>query len=250
MPTKEAKTKKKADVAFNTHIGFLIDESGSMGGNQQSVVESFNQFIDSLREDDEGDTFTTLSMFDLAGDEERCRIKFDAVPLKNVDPLTMNDYTPRGSTPLNDAVIQTVHRMSKKLKKKDKAMLVVLTDGYENASEASSDDVRKLINEKEKDGWTFIYLGANQDAWAAGGAIGVKNAFNFTSSPVGTASVTSTASGLAQSYRMSNKVGNDSAYLASLDAMPATVAEEGLDEEAQKKITDAINAAKAARDVS
>jgi uncharacterized protein YegL len=250
MPTKTAKTKKKAEVAYNTHLGFLLDESGSMSHNRQSVVESVNQFVDELREDDEGDTFATLSMFDLGSDPEICRIKWDGVPLSKVDPLTLDGYKPHGSTPLNDAVIQTIKRMSKKLTKKDRAMLVILTDGLENASEAGSEDVRKLIAKKEQEGWTFIYLGANQDAWAAGGAMGVKNAFAFTSSPVGTANAVGTSSSLMASYRMSNKTGDSSTYDVALASTPDSIPEDGISAEAQKQIDDAIKQAKEKRNVS
>ena len=63
--------------------------------------------------------------------------------------------------------------MDKRVKKGHRAMLVILTDGLENASETSSADVRKLIHAREKRGWEFIYLGANQDAWAESQRIGL-----------------------------------------------------------------------------
>jgi len=61
------------------------------------------------------------------------------------------------------------------VKKGHRALLVILTDGLENSSETSSREVRKLINRKEKAGWEFIYLGANQDAWAESHKIGLSD---------------------------------------------------------------------------
>ncbi len=42
----------------------------------------------------------------------------------------------------------------------EKKVLVIVTDGYENASrEYSSDAIKRLIEDKTKEGWLIIYLG-------------------------------------------------------------------------------------------
>ena len=41
-----------------------------------------------------------------------------------------------------------------------------MTDGLENCSRTTSAKLRKMILAREKAGWEFIYLGANQDSWA------------------------------------------------------------------------------------
>jgi hypothetical protein len=58
---------------------------------------------------------------------------------------------------------------------KDKAVLIViLTDGYENASkEWTKDSVASLIERKKKDGWTVTFLGANIDVQAVGNAYSI-----------------------------------------------------------------------------
>ena len=62
----------------------------------------------------------------------------------------------------------------KKSNRPDKVLITIVTDGHENASnEYNSEDIKRLINKKEKDDWQFIYLAANQDAALAGGSIGV-----------------------------------------------------------------------------
>jgi hypothetical protein len=52
---------------------------------------------------------------------------------------------------------------------------VILTDGEENASrEFTPQQIRDLIRSREATGtWTFVYLAANQDAWAVGGQLGI-----------------------------------------------------------------------------
>ena len=75
-----------------------------------------------------------------------------------------------------------------------KVLAVIFTDGQElHSKESTRDSVASLISEKEDEGWTFIYLGANQDAWGSskylgfsGGARG--RSYNYVSTPQGTRS--------------------------------------------------------------
>jgi hypothetical protein len=47
----------------------------------------------------------------------------------------------------------------------DAVIVVVLTDGKENASESPQDRVRELVEDRrEEHGWEFFFIGANQDA--------------------------------------------------------------------------------------
>ena len=50
-------------------------------------------------------------------------------------------------------------------------LCVIITDGHENASqEFSLETIKKLISEKEEQGnWTFVYLGADLEAWSGMG---------------------------------------------------------------------------------
>jgi uncharacterized protein YegL len=172
------------------HVGLLIDETGSMGGMEPAVIGGINQFVESLRADRaDANVRVTLSMFDLHASDPVVRAKYRAIPLEEVAPLGPGDYQPRGVTPLNDAVVKTIRGMSRRVKKGHRAMLVILTDGLENASETSSREVRKLIHRKEKAGWEFIYLGANQDAWAESEKIGLGDSgknLRWDASPTGT----------------------------------------------------------------
>ena len=55
----------------------------------------------------------------------------------------------------------------------------------ENASrEFSREDVFGLIDEKKEAGWTFVFLGADQDAWIAGESLGIDrgNTLSYASS--------------------------------------------------------------------
>ena len=172
------------------HVGLLIDESGSMGPMHGAVIGGTNEFVAKLAADQNGTkVLATLGMFDLHGNDPVVRVKFEGIPVAEVGTLGPDDYAPRGATPLNDAVASTIWAMDKRVKKGHRAMLVILTDGLENSSKTSTRDLRKLILAREKRGWEFIYLGANQDAWAESDRIGIVargKKFDYEASPAGT----------------------------------------------------------------
>lgn len=72
-------------------------------------------------------------------------------------------------------------------------LCVIFTDGHENTSNRYSPQaLQSLVGEREADGFTFIYLGANVDAWNTGSSMGIRgtahaHTVNYVSSPVGTA---------------------------------------------------------------
>jgi hypothetical protein len=113
----------------------------------------------------------------------------DAVRLADVPDLNIDTYEPRGTTALLDAVGRTVAATearlaarTKKRAKKGKApestrvVVVIITDGLENAStDHSVDDVRKSIERLERDaGWSFVFMGAGIEAFGQAGGLGVQ----------------------------------------------------------------------------
>lgn len=178
------------------HQVMLLDESGSMGPLRSDVVEGYNQYLGKIRKAENVDqTKLTLAMFDLGGADEKVRFKFVAKDLTKVKDLKAAEYNPRGSTPLNDAVIKTIEKVKSEVIKDDAVLMVIYTDGFENASEADGKTVKKLIAKMEKKGWEFIYLGANQDAWDVGQQYGLSKAgqtYSTQSTGVGTRSAMAT----------------------------------------------------------
>jgi hypothetical protein len=88
--------------------------------------------------------------------------------------LKPSEFIPRGGTPLHDAIGLTVAQAEKRSVGSDRVALVILTDGYENASRLfERKAILELLKRKQEgDGWLVIYLGANQDAWAVGERFG------------------------------------------------------------------------------
>ena len=84
--------------------------------------------------------------------------------------------------------------------------MLIVTDGQENASkEYGFEAVRALIEQKEKDGWNFAYMGANQDSFTVAGSLNIRADF--------TANYDATAAGTRMSFRRMSD--STSAYRAS-----------------------------------
>lgn len=163
----------------------LLHRSGSMEECRDSTIDAFNEYVNSLANDDKVDTRVSLTIFD----NQSIDLIVNNVEAKDCPKLTHETFEPRARTPLNDAIGRTVARIdAEKRRDGESIAFVILTDGMENAShEYSTDDVKKLLNSRQKDkNWLVIYLGANQDAFAEGAARGFDEAriLNFMTANV------------------------------------------------------------------
>jgi hypothetical protein len=141
---------------------FILDRSGSMESCRDDTIGGFNSFLEDQKQ--LGGTLS-LNQFD-----HEFTVCYKDEPIVKVEPLTRNTFVPRGSTALLDAIGTAI----KMCEGKEKPVFAILTDGLENSSRTyTKAHVKDLIEQKTKDGWTFIYLGANQDAFAEAGSIGI-----------------------------------------------------------------------------
>lgn len=167
-----------------TAVSFILDESGSMDSIKPSVIEGFNKYISELKKQ-KGNIVFTLTKFDTNG----IRTPYENKDIKKVEKLTDKTYQPNAMTPLYDACVKTIERISET--KSDKAFLVaIMTDGYENSStehneECLTDLIKKL---QAKGNWTFVFLGANQDSWATAQRLGISkgNVMDWQATSTGT----------------------------------------------------------------
>jgi hypothetical protein len=202
----------------------VIDESGSMSGLRQATIDGANAWLADQRKDGPEDLLT-LVLFDAPQDpsKPRVRVRYDAVPLKGIVDLTEADYKPDGGTPLYDAIGSTISRLESDPRSADRSVvLVVMTDGLENASvEYTRESIAARIAQKERDGWTIMYLGANQDAKqvAAGMNLDANFAVSYEPSVAGTAAAYSATSAATRAVR---QAAPPAAVSASLHEASAT----------------------------
>ncbi|MBD5785057.1 hypothetical protein IF650_02580 [Cellulosimicrobium terreum] len=162
-----------------THLAMLLDRSGSMQSIKAATEQGFDLFLAEQREAP-GRCTVTLAQFDNEYEEV-----YTDLDIREVPPL---DLRPRGMTALLDSIgrlVQTIALRIAQLPEEERpgAVIVgIMTDGLENASkEFTHAAIKALVTEREETfGWTFLYMGANQDAIEVGASLGVKRERSLT----------------------------------------------------------------------
>lgn len=194
-----------------THIAIVLDRSGSMASIKSDTIGGFNNFLETNRAVDLPCTLT-LVQFDSEGiDTIR-----DAMPVKDVPPLTDKTFEPRASTPLYDAIGQTIvksgdflHRLPE-AQRPGKVIFVIITDGMENASkEYGLQQVRDMLkHQQDVYKWQVVFLGANIDSHAVGASAGIhaSNVMNYANNAQGVSAAYSSVARNVRGFRTGTKM--------------------------------------------
>lgn len=151
---------------MKTDITILLDRSGSMQQIKADTIGGFNAFLAEQKA--------------LPGEATLAVVQFDSVsydlqssrPIALVEPLTDASFQPRGNTPLIDALYRVIDETGTRLRnlpveqRPERVVMVIITDGQENASKlhTRTDVLKQIEHQQTAYNWTFVYLGANQDA--------------------------------------------------------------------------------------
>jgi uncharacterized protein YegL len=186
----------------------ILDRSGSMQSIASDAIGGFNTFIEEQKKVP-GTASVSLVLFD----NEYLKI-YENKNLNEVETLTAETFIPRGMTALLDAVGRTINTVGERLSqtpeedRPEKVMVCILTDGLENAStEFTKNKIKEMItHQREKYSWEFAFLGANQDAFAEAGAIGISQVYtaSFLSTEEGTRKAYGHLNKMSSSYRTGN----------------------------------------------
>lgn len=142
---------------------------------KDDTVGGFNTF---LREqvDEEGSASVTLYDFN-----DEVNLVYQAQPIEEASELTDSSYSPGGRTALHDAIITAINSAADRFdeletkERPDNVIIVVLTDGKENASETPQATVHDQVEYRQTEHeWEFLFIGANQDATLTASKMGMK----------------------------------------------------------------------------
>ena len=174
-----------------TELVFILDRSGSMSGLEKDTIGGFNSLIEKQKRE-KGDAIVTTILFN-----NTSKVLYNRVDLKDVKPLTENDYVVYGGTALVDAVgiaisqINRIHMSMKKEEVPEKTLFVITTDGEENSSSHYTyrEVFHMIQNQKFDHNWEFLFLGATIDIVEEAEKIGIskENAVAYNNDSVGTA---------------------------------------------------------------
>lgn len=198
-------------------ITIVLDRSGSMEDIRKDTIGGFNAFVKQQKEGP-GECRLTLIQFDT---QDPYEIVHDGLKVADVPELTMETFVPRAATPLLDclgrAIISTGQRFAGLPEDQRPAhvFFVIVTDGQENSSrEYTKARISEMVKEQtEKWKWHFVYLGADHDAIAEAGDMGINtaNAMNYAKSAKGVAGM------YAASGQNVNKVRRGTSQTMSFD---------------------------------
>ena len=156
------------------HICFVLDESGSMYNSVDDVIGGFQKLIDEQKGEKNGECI--ISLYRFSG-----TVKKDYIG-KPVNEVPKLYYSPGGCTAMNDGVGTAIDEIGKWLsdmnesERPSKNIIVIMTDGQENASkEYNFDTVKaKIKHQEEKYSWTFVYMGTNLQDLKDANRLGIK----------------------------------------------------------------------------
>lgn len=149
-----------------THIVLIIDRSGSMDSIKEDAQGGINSFIKEQKALP-GRATLTLVQFDGLDAYEVIHLRKD---LREVEPNYV--LKPRDMTPLFDAVGRGINSEGEWLaglaeeKRPGLVSFTIATDSGNNSStEFTQERIAEMVKHQEsKYGWSFNYIGANQDA--------------------------------------------------------------------------------------
>lgn len=150
----------------STELMFILDRSGSMHGLEQDTLGGYNSLLEKQR-----NLYNPCRISTVLFDHE-IQILHDRVDIRQVQPVTASEYQPRGQTALLDAMGMMINRLggiqqyTPSEQRSERVLVVVITDGMENASRKFGRAQIKALVERQQQrfGWEFVFLGANMDA--------------------------------------------------------------------------------------
>lgn len=189
-----------------TLIAVLLDRSGSMMSVKTDTEGGFDQFIADQRSKP-GSVAVTLAQFDT-----EYELVYSNLPIAQVPRL---ELTPRGSTALYDGIGKLSTDVGTELaatphdQRPAAVLVVILTDGYENASrEWDHAGVRALIRQQtEVWKWTYLFLGADLSAVPTAVSLGIDRSQALHYSPSSTAETFNVAAAAVSRVRGGTFVG-------------------------------------------
>lgn len=226
-----------------THIIFVLDRSGSMMSVRDDTIGGFNRFLNDQKKVAGTATVTTV-LFDAAPQIVRWSNTFplsthdvgdtkwpagdwymkphDFVNIQDVPSLSDETYQPRGGTALLDACRRAIEDEGKRLaampesQRPSQVICVIMTDGQENMSQKTTNEQLQsmLTHQRDTFKWEFVFLGANQDAFASAEAMGVRkhNAINYVSTGDGVRGAFDSLSHSMKTYRSTGRSTTESFF--------------------------------------
>ena len=162
-----------------TELVFILDKSGSMAGLESDTIGGYNAML-AKQKKEAGEAMVTTVLFN-----HQYELLHDRINVRGIAPITEKEYEVGGTTALLDAIGSTIQKIgnvqkrTSEVERAGKVLVVITTDGMENAScEYTYEKIKSMIeHQKVHFGWEFIFLGANIDAISTAAKFGINEEY-------------------------------------------------------------------------
>jgi hypothetical protein len=202
LPNKTASGAGLPQPVGAPAIGFVLDSSGSMESLKPNAIAGFNILLAEQKK------IALPTRFSLALFNTTVKPIYDAVPIVDVPELTGAVYELNGGTALNDAIGGMIVSIGKRVRRSNRVLIAILTDGAENSStQFSTDDILRMVSYRRLTyDWQFIFIGPKESV-DYGLKIGIQrsNIVEFDTDPAGIKLVMDRLSKSVQAYQLGDK---------------------------------------------
>lgn len=164
------------------HNLIILDESGSMQSIKPSIINGFNELVQSIKgiQKQFPEQEHSISIISFNGFGNKVLHFMDDVSKLNT--IDSSNYKPDAMTPLYDAMGFSFNKLKTELESQSNynVLVTILTDGEENCSiEYSGVVIKNMIEELSKENWTFTYIGTDHDVEKMAANLSIKNSMVF-----------------------------------------------------------------------
>lgn len=206
-----------------SHVVFVLDDSASMQACRDATIDGFNEFLVGQKN---SEIETMVSLFKFNGNT--VTPVFQKLKVEASEGLSHYTYNPQGMTNLNDGIGEAIEYVNSELKSvpelnRPMVTICVLTDGQENASTRyTNQNVKTLVSQAEELGWSFMFMGANIDAFSVGMQFGFRHENTLSYSVDKMGSTMASASRMANSLKAAYSAGADTTQAYTTSAFTDT----------------------------
>lgn len=165
----------------NFHHMLVLDESGSMSGLKKMVIDTFNESIQHVRklaqDNPEQNHFIHLVTFNSG-----TKLILENQSINEVKEIGQDDYRPDQLTAMYDGIGRAISTLEEYATDDESTALVtIITDGHENASnDYTGPQIKELVDQYKDKGWLFDYVGAEESYESTSASLGITNASKWS----------------------------------------------------------------------
>ena len=181
---------------FHTDIVCIADRSGSMYTMEGSVGPQISNILNEQKESSiQNNSSIHFSLVSFDDQKNTC---IDSAPIGEIPCPSNVDLekwlSPRGTTRLVDTILEEIDNQNTRVQEykasltrsvraldpEIKCIVMIITDGVDNRSVHTEEELNRKVTEATKNNSVFIFLAANQDAIQTGERFGIDSATSMT----------------------------------------------------------------------